>query len=74
MGIEDFIGKLDEVFEETDLSTLKGETEFRKLEEWSSMSVLALITFADTEFDKVIDISDINKAKTIKDLYELMTR
>ena len=72
MEIKEFISKLGDVFEDTDLSTLTPETKFRDLDEWSSMSALALIALADEEFDKEIEGIDIRKAQTIQDLYDLM--
>ena len=72
MDIKEFIIKLGEVFEDTDLSTLTPETKFRDLEEWSSVSALSLIAFADDEFDKEIKGNDVREAQTIKDLYHLI--
>ena len=74
MDIQEFISNLDEVFEETDLTTLSPETNFRNLDEWSSMSVLALIAFADEKFNKEIEASEIRQLSTIQDLYNLFTK
>lgn len=72
MEIKEFISKLGDVFEETDLSTLSPETNFRELEDWSSLAALSLIAFADEEFDKEISGADIRSAQTIQDLYNLI--
>lgn len=72
MNIQDFIAKLGDVFEDTDLSSITPETKFRELEDWSSLSALSLIAMADEEFDKEISGSDIRSAQTIKDLFNLI--
>lgn len=74
MDIQEFISKLGVVFEDTDLTLLKPETDFHKLDEWSSLSALSLIALVDEEFGKEIDGTDIRNAKTIEDLYKLIIK
>lgn len=73
MEIKEFIEKLAEQIEVEDVETLKPETEFRNLEEWSSLSVMIIIAFYDDEFDKQIGETAINECTTIEDLYKLAT-
>ncbi len=51
MEIKEFIEKFAEIFDDTDASTLTPETNFRDLDEWSSLSALGVIALADEEFD-----------------------
>lgn len=74
MDIQEFISKLGDVFEDTDLSTLTPETKFRDLDDWSSLAALSLIALADEEFDKEISGNDIRNAQTIQNLYDLITK
>lgn len=74
MDIQDFINKLGDVFEDTDLSSLKPETNFRNLEEWSSITALSLIAFADEEFNKELSGAEIRNAHTLQDLYDLIAK
>lgn len=73
MEIKEFIEKFAEQIEVEEVETLKPETEFRSLDEWSSLSVMVLIAFYDDEFDKQIGETTINGCKTIEDLYKLAT-
>ena len=73
MDIKEFIEKLAEQIEVENVETLKPETEFRSLDEWSSLSVMILIAFYDDEFDKQIGETAIKGCKTIEDLYKLAT-
>lgn len=69
MEIKEFIEQFAEAIEVTDVESLKPETEFHDLEEWSSISVMLLIAFFDEVFDKEITSEDIKKSKTIQELY-----
>ena len=73
MEIKEFIEKLAEAIEIEEVEGLTAETEFRDLDEWSSLSVMLLIAFYDEELDKQIGDVDIKKCVTISDLYKLAT-
>lgn len=74
MKIKEFIEKFAEIFDDTDVSALKPETNFRELDEWSSLSALGVIALADEEFGVEISGSDIRKTNTIQELYELIVK
>lgn len=71
MEFKDFIEKLAEAVEIESVENLMPETEFRELDDWSSLSVMLLIAFFDEEFDKEISSSAIKECITIQDLYNL---
>ena len=73
MEIKEFIEKLAEQIEVENVEDLKPDTEFRSLDEWSSLSVMIIIAFYDDEFDKQIGETAINGCTTIEDLYKLAT-
>ena len=73
MNINEFITKFAEELEIENAETLVAETEFRQLEEWSSLSVMVFIAFADENFEKQIGDKQIADCKTIQDLYNLVT-
>ena len=72
MEIQEFIERFAENIEVNDVTALTPETQFRDLEEWSSLSVMLTIAFFDDEFDKQVSNTAIKEAKTIRDLYELV--
>ncbi len=55
MKINDFIQNFANQFDETDASEFQATTEFRQLDEWSSLSSLAIISMIDDEYDVVIN-------------------
>ena len=56
MKINDFIQNFANQFDETDASEFQATTDFRQLDEWSSLSSLAIISMIDDEYDVVIFI------------------
>lgn len=73
MEIKEFIEKFAEAIEIDNIDVLKPETEFRELDEWSSISVILLIAFFDEQFEKEIGETEIRSCSTIKNLYDLAT-
>lgn len=69
--MKEFIGKFAEALEIENVNSLSAQTEFRNLEEWSSLSIMLLIAFFDEEFGKEIGNEEIKSCKTIQDLYNL---
>jgi len=70
MTIDNFIKNFAELFDETDITLLNSETEYKKLEEWSSMMALSVIAMIDAEYNVQISGADIRSCKTVKDLFE----
>lgn len=72
MNINDFIRHFAEQFDNTTAEIFKPETEFKNLDEWSSLMALSIISMIDEEYDISIGGSDIRNAKTIEDLYRIV--
>ena len=72
MDIKDFICKFAEMLEIEDVDSLTPETEFRNLDEWSSISVMEFIALADDVYSKQIGDVHIKTCQTIQDLYNLV--
>ena len=69
MGINEFIEKFAEALEIEDVESLTPETQFRDLDEWSSISVMEFIVLAKNEFGKNITDVEIRKSLSLQDLY-----
>ena len=72
MNINGFIRHFAEQFDDTAAEIFKPETEFKNLDEWSSLMALSIISMIDEEYDISIGGSDIRNAKTIEDLYRIV--
>ena len=69
MEIKDFIENFANQFDDTDASAFKAETEFKELDEWSSLVALSVIAMVDEEYDITIKGEDIRNSTTIEDLF-----
>lgn len=69
MDLNDFIAKFSEQFYETEPEAIKADTQFKELEEWSSLKVILIIAMIDDVYGVTIDGSTINQAETIQDLF-----
>lgn len=72
MDINSFIEKFAEVLDDMDASALSPETNFRELDEWSSLSALGLMAMVDEEYDVDLKGDDIRKATTIEELFGII--
>lgn len=70
MEINDFIEKFAETLEVDNIEALTPETEFRELEEWSSLAYLSVVVLLDEEYDTQIEQSEFKKLRTIQDIFD----
>lgn len=69
MELSEFIENVAAQFDDTDASLITAATEFKKLDEWSSLIALSLIAMADEEYDVTLKGDDIRNAATVEDLF-----
>lgn len=72
MELKDFIENFAEQFDETDASVFEAGTEFKELDEWSSLIALNIIAMVDEEYDVALKGDDVRSSKTIEDLYNIV--
>lgn len=69
MEIKDFVENFANQFDDTDASDIQAETNFRDLDEWSSLIALSIIAMVDEEYDITLKGDDIKNATTVEDLF-----
>ena len=72
MKIEEFIQSFADQFDDTEASVLTPETNFRELEEWTSLMGLAIMAMVDDEYSVQIKADDLRGCKTIQELFDLV--
>lgn len=72
MNIQEFVANFAQLFDETDASEITLSTEFRSLDEWSSLIALSVIAMADEEYNVKLKGDDIKAAHTVEDLYNVV--
>ncbi len=73
MEIKDFINHFEDVFEDTEISTLKPETNFRELDEWSSLTALSTMAMINDEYDLAITADEMRSTTTFQQLFDLVS-
>lgn len=71
MTLDEFVKAFAAEFDETPEDLFKADTEFKTLEDWSSLTALSIIAMVDENMDKTITGADIRASKTVEDLFNL---
>ena len=58
MELKDFIANFADQFDDTDASEITAATEFKNLEDWSSLVALSVIAMVDEEYDVTLKGDD----------------
>ena len=72
MEINQFIENFAAQFDETDASIFTAETQFKTIEEWSSLTLLSIIAMVDEVYEVTIKGDDIRNSQSIQDLYNIV--
>ena len=70
MELKGFIENFADQFDDTDASEFTATTNFKELDEWSSLIALSIIAMVDDEYDVTLKGDDIKNAVTIEDLFK----
>jgi acyl carrier protein len=72
MDITDFIERFAACLYDSPSSVISPNTEFKKLDEWSSIFALIVIAMIDSDYHKTLTADDIRNSKTLSDLFKLI--
>lgn len=72
MTLDEFVTAFAEQFDETPVEMFKPSTNYRELDEWSSLVALSIISMVDDEMDKQLTGSELRTAGTIENLYRII--
>lgn len=72
MDLQEFIENFADQFDDTDPSEITATTNYRELEEWSSLIALSVIAMVDDEYDVTLKGDDITGCETVEDLFKLV--
>jgi acyl carrier protein len=70
--MEDFIKNFANQFDDTEISEFKPKTNFRDLDEWSSLTALAVLNMIEKKYNIIIKADEMKKANTIQELFDLL--
>ncbi len=69
MELNDFVEKFAALFDDTDPAEITATTDFKNLDEWSSLIALSVLAMVDEEYDITLKGNDITGATTVEDLF-----
>ncbi len=72
MNINDFIKDFADQFDETEFDEFQPETVYRDLDEWSSLTGLAILNMIDKKYGVKITATEIKDITTIEGIYNLI--
>lgn len=74
MDFDSFLANFAGLFEDTPAEEITADTEFKYLDEWSSMSALTLVAMVEDEYDVTLTGEDIRNTDTVSELFELINK
>jgi acyl carrier protein len=74
MDIKQFIVNFEGAFEGLATGSIQPSTEFRKLEQWDSVTLLNILAMIDSEYDTQLNRAEIVGCKTIQDVFSIVEK
>lgn len=72
MNMQEFVVNFANQFDETELEVFNAETCFRDLEEWSSLTGLAVLNMIAKKYEVKITPAELKSVETVEALYNLV--
>ena len=72
MEIQEFVANFAEQFDDTEMNVFTPETAFRELEEWSSLTGLAILNMIAKKYEVKITPAELKSVETVITLFELV--
>lgn len=72
MELHEFITNFANQFDDTDISEFNSETNFRNLDEWSSLTALAVLNMIEKKYDVKLKAEEMRTTNTIHQLFDLI--
>lgn len=72
MTLDEFVKAFAAEFDDTPEEVFKPETNYKELDEWSSLVALSIISMVDDEMDKRLTGADLRSCSSIEELFNLV--
>lgn len=70
--MEEFIKHFADQFDDTELSVFNAETRFHDLEEWGSLTGLAVLNMIAKKYSVKVSPAELKACETIQNVYDLI--
>lgn len=68
----EFLKNFASIFDEIEDNELTMDTEFKNIDEWSSLTALTLLAVIDEEYDVKLTNNDLKNSVTVRDIYNIV--
>ncbi len=72
--MEDFLIAFRELFPETPAEDINWDTEFKYLDDWSSMTTLTLVAMVEDNYNYSLSSEEVRGVDTVKELYNIINK
>lgn len=72
MDLSQFIKNFAAQFDHTTVDSFNSETQFKEIDEWSSLYALFIVAMIDEEYNVMITGDEMRNSKTIQNLYDIV--
>lgn len=72
MEINEFIKNFANQFDDTEMEEFSSKTEYRELDEWSSLIGLAILNMIEKKYKVHLNFGEMRSTSTIQDLFDLV--
>lgn len=72
MEISDFIKNFSNQFDDTELEVFMPNTTYRDVDEWSSLTALAVINMINKKYNVNINNDELKSTSSIQELFDLV--
>jgi acyl carrier protein len=72
MEIKTFIQNFAAQFDDTDISVFEANTNYRELDEWSSLIALAVLNMIEKKYNIRLMPQEMRAANTVQELFDLL--
>lgn len=72
MELERFIDDFANQFDDTDASEITASTEYKELDEWSSLTAFSVIAMVKVQYGKTVTGAEIRHCNTVEELFNLI--
>ena len=69
MELNDFLANFREQFDDTEPEAIEADTEYKDLDEWSSLIAFSVIAMVKVEYGKTLTGAEIRHCNTVEDLF-----
>ena len=72
MELDRFIADFANQFDDTDASEITALTEYKELDEWSSLTAFSVIAMVKVQYGKTVTGAEIRHCNTVEELFNLI--